>query len=253
METDSLLARRFEPSYGTATGKFAPRNSYSAIVVHTTGWGPVSKHLSNPQKFPTPLDAAVHIYKNMPYSAHYVIDQEGTIIQMCPEALASWHVGGSKAWRYQNAWLTSRYTWWRERWPELQSPVELAEGKLWTPYPKEALAGPLKYFRRLYWASRRGSVNANTIGIEVIPSNSGPRSSWSSQAWKALVGLCQDIHHRRGIPLTKHHLLSHSDACPISRTTRNGDPWDPWESQWSWPRFVVEATQRGLQMPPRLG
>jgi len=220
-------------------GKYAPRNSYSAIVLHITGYGPVGQYKSG--RYKSPMDAAVGIYQRMPYAPHYVIDQDGIIVQMCPEELATWHVGGSNGRRYTGAWAATKFKWWADKWSGLGSPRELAAGKLWQPYPPDALKGPLKYFRKLYWASRHGSVNANTIGIEVIPPSSNPKATWSLDVWRAVVQLCQDISHRRGTSLDAHHLISHSDADPISRTTRSGEPWDTWSSQFSYGRFVVQA------------
>lgn len=236
---DSRICHTIYPSYGVAKGKYVERNSYSAIVVHTTGYGPVRRHKENPQKYESPLEAALDIYRKMPYGPHYVIGQEGDVVQMCPENLAAWHVGGSKGWRYKRRWATRRYSWWLDRWRGLESPRQLAGGKLWSPYPSSSLQGASKYFRQVYWRSRHGSVNANTIGIEIVPPESNPRGEWAPPVWQALTRLCRDIHRRRGIPLERSYVLTHSDCSPIGRTTRTGEPWDTWPSQFSWGRFVV--------------
>lgn len=238
---DSILAESFVPSYGFSHNKFVDRNSYSAIVIHTTGYGPVRKHHNLPHKYGSPLGAAVSIYERMPYSPHYVLGQDGTIVQMCPEELSSWHVGSSRGWRYDTPrWATKRYQWWFNRWEGLSTPKELAGGSLWLPYPESALSGKNRYFRKIYWSSLRGSVNANTIGIEVVPPTAGPTRPWSGELWRALRLLVQDIHRRREVPLEKHYVVTHSDCCPVSRTTRKGIPWDTWSTQWSWNKFLEE-------------
>lgn len=230
---DSRVASFYVESLGVKKGKYWGRNSFSAIVIHTTGHGPVTRHLDLPHKYITSLHAALYVYSSvMVEGPHYVIDQEGVVIQLCPEELAAWHVGGSKGRHYSGAWKTNLYNWWEERWPGLESPKELADGQLWSPYPPETRKN--KLLLKAWWQSRYGSINANTIGIEVIPPSSNPHQSWNESTMLSLGKLCQDIGRRRQIPLSRSRVVSHSDCDPLSRTTHKGEPWDPWEDQWTY-------------------
>ena len=170
-----------------------------AVVVHTTGWGPNRRHLENPKKYATPLDAAIHVYTRvMEESAHIVIDQEGNAVRTNPDSLCAWHVGSknhrlynTKSWTYLRH--RPKFLWWSRRW-SWGSPRDLVEGWVWN----------------------NKSPNSNTIGIEVIPSLEGPRKPWSA---KCLAKL-EEILKQYDLPV-----LTHSDVDPISRS-KNGVEWD---------------------------
>jgi carbamoyl-phosphate synthase small subunit len=49
---------------------------------------------------------------------------------------------------------------------------------------------------------------------------------------RALTALIRDIGARHAIPVDRFHIVTHSDASPLSRST-NGAPWDPSNGQWS--------------------
>ncbi len=239
----SSLARRALPlGLGYRSGKlrechYAP----AAIVIHTTGRGPIERATAD--KFEAwrrrcdvadgdALHAAVTLYTRvMDASGHYVIGQDGTIVQLVPESHAAWHVGGAGSRPYFNApttwWHATKCGWWRERWPDCDSPRDLAGGKLWRePYTTASLAHRIKSGFAL------GTCNENTIGIEVV--GSGP---WSAEAWHALAALVVDIGQRRGLELRRDTVISHSDAHPLTRTTHGGRPWDPSDLTWSWDRM----------------
>lgn len=229
---DSSIVPVAAPGRGYKRGKYQPRRSYSAIVVHTTGRGILKKAK---RWGVSPIEAAARVYgAQMDAGAHYVIcGLTGAAIQTCPEELAAWHVGskGSKPygrpnWARSTWWKRTRgkkVEWWSNRWPGFQSPHELAYGELWAPNAKG-----------------RPSCNANTIGIEVIPNAKHPSGVWTNAAWIKLIQLCQDIRWRRSIHFRRETILSHSDAHPLARTARNR-PWDPPGEIWTYEEFAVRA------------
>ena len=241
---DSLLAD-LHPSIGYRKGKYEPRTrSPVAIVVHTTGAGPW-RRLTEPRfarwrrRNGDPRDtyeSAIRIYQSVTTAGpHYVVGQEaGQIAQLCPEDLCAWHVGGKGGSAYARPrakWLTSEARWWELHWPHLQSPRQLADGQMWTPYGAKVGA-------RVAWTQWRagGSVNANSIGIEVACPPDDPRAPWSDAAWSSLVEVIHDIAIRHAIPTTRDRIVSHSDTHPLARST-GGWPWDPSTRQWTWRRY----------------
>jgi hypothetical protein len=214
----------------------------AAIVVHTTGAGPIQR--ANEDRFEAwrikydipkgdALRCAVVLYTHiMEASGHYVVGQDGTIVQVVPESHAAWHVGGAGSRPYFADRVTAlsgeRFRWWRERWPGLTSPRQLGGGRLWEP-PYEAPG----IVHRIRSGFPIGTCNENTLAVEVV----GP-GPWSAEAWHALAALCVDIERRRGLALRRDTLISHSDAHPLSRTTPAGKPWDPMGSTWSWERIA---------------
>jgi hypothetical protein len=221
MAIESVEASEFVESLGSRTGTYKQRAKALAIVIHTTGSGPVvrwRKEQGKPGKEQaTPFLTAVHrTYRAiMAAGPHYVVGQAGECVQVCAERLAAWHVGSDDSAAYvRPQWLEARYEWWAERWPELTSPTQLADGRLW--------AG--------------GSCNINTIGIEVVPPAADVRASWSQACWTRLERLVRDIASRHGIPMRREYIVTHSDAHPVARTDNRGEPWDPGSGQWDgWP------------------
>lgn len=243
---DSALPQRYVPSLGVKKVVYAPRASVSGVVIHTTGSGPYRRWKRQGQRLKenSSFDTAVRIYtKIMKASGHYVVGQDGQIVQLVPEHLAAWHVGSRKANLYRRNWMRDKYKWWQERWPGYDSPLELADGKLWAPYPDDA---PVSW--RTRWVSRNGSCNANTIGIEVVPPDHGSRAAWSDACWTSVILLTQDICYRNRLPLERQRILSHSDVHPISRTTRSGHPWDPSLNQFSYEKFL--SARQHLNLVP---
>ncbi len=233
---DSPLAERYLPSLGVIKCVFAIRATISGIVIHTTGGGVIRRWKRQKARFRehSPFDTAVRIYTRiMKASGHYVVGQEGQIVQLVPEHLAAWHVGSRKVNHYRRNWMRPKYQWWAEKWSGYDSPLELADGKLWQPYHEDA---PVHW--RTRWRARHGSCNSNTIGIEVVPPNHDPRSAWSDACWTSLTRLILDIGYRTALPIERQRIVSHSDVHPIARTTRTGHPWDPWTKQFSFETFL---------------
>jgi hypothetical protein len=244
----SPLAKKATPlGLGYRRGKLTERYvAPSAVVIHTTGAGPGRRALDDKfavwrSRLDIPrgdaLRCAVVLYTHvMDAAGHYVVGQDGTIVQVVPESFCAWHVGGSGSRPYFNnptGWHRgSKHAWWVARWAGYESPRNLGGGHLWDP-PKASLG----LVNRVRAGLPIGSANANSIGIEVVPDARNPTAPWSAEAWDAVARLVLDVCARNEIPVKRDRVFSHSDAHPLSRTTPSGHPWDPSPAQYSWDRF----------------
>lgn len=235
MRPDSPIASEMQLGLGYRSGDLELREAPPvAVIIHTTGAGIPARFLREGQRRGdrTPFDTANRVYTRiMRSSAHYVVGQVGECTQTVPEDHVAWHVGSGKSAPYFRSswvprWRRAEYEWWRSRWRGLTSPRDLAGGDLYRATPGSS--------SRLY---RRGAVNPNTIGIEVVPPLDDVRGEWSADAWRTLVALVLDICARHGIPVERTHIITHSDAHPLART-RRGVGWDVGPGQWSWQRFA---------------
>lgn len=218
---DTPIASRFVAGLGYRRGLLAERELPPVgAVIHTTGSGPLARFIREGKRKgdATPFETAVRIYATiMNDSAAYVVGQRGECVQVVPESHVARHVGSAGAAVYARPrarWMTPAVAWWGERWPELASPHALAGGLLW----------------------RDGSCNRSTIGVEVVPPESGARGAWSPECWATLASLVLSICGRYEIPVDREHVVSHSDAHPISRSAK-GAPWDPPPAQFTWDRM----------------
>lgn len=224
-EIDTFMSgTHYAESRGYKEKKYGKRGSYAGIVVHTTSKGPLTRWNSNKKKYASPFHAALHIYCNlMTAGPHYVIGPDGELAQVCPEDLAAWHVGGAGSNEYVKAdWWKGGHEWWKERYSHLSGPSGLG---VWGPVPSDAP-------RSVKARSKYGSVNAHTIGIEVVPNIldlNGGTNSWGDACSRTLSDLVSDICFRRNIP--ESMVYSHSEVHPLSRTSKN-KPWDPSDVQW---------------------
>jgi len=219
-----------------------------AIVIHTTGGGITARYRREGAREgdATPLQTAMRVYATiMEASPHYVVGQCGSVGQVAPEDLCAWHVGGAGSAPYHRlgtswipSWQRARYEWWQRRWEGVDGPAELAGGRLWAPYVVPPTLGQ-RIRHPLSWG--RGSANARSIGIEVVPPLAAARGPWSAECWRSVATLVCDISMRRSITLERTRVITHSDAHPLSRTTPRGEPWDTVEEQWSWERFEERA------------
>ena len=234
-----MVAAEMRLGLGYRSGKLSERTAMAAaVIVHTTGAGITNRYLREGTRKgdETPFDTANRVYQRiMQASAHYVVGQLGECSQTVPESHIAWHVGsGGTAPYFRSSWVPrwqrDRYAWWGARWRGLASPLDLAGSDLYRPMPDAS--------SRAY---RRGAVNPNTIGIEVVPPLADPQSEWSDACWETLTALVIDICARNAIPVQRTHVLTHSDAHPLSRTTRKGAPWDPGPMQWTWRKFASHA------------
>lgn len=269
---DSKVVIRVEPSIGFRKGLYLPRDTgdIAAAVVHTTGLGPVKRVVDASYrkwrgkngidaataggKDRAAFKAALWIYgKAYKPGPHYVIGQElGLVAQVCPEDRAAWHVGAKGARLYATRpdawWRSGKYGWWKNAFPDLESPRDLAGGKLWAPYTAPAGFDPRRWRAKLLASYARGSVNASTIGLEVVPRVDDPRGPWSDDAWRNLSELLLDITGRHEIPRDREHVISHSIAHPASRTTPSGFPWDTNSMQFTYE--LLEARESRFTRTP---
>lgn len=223
-EPQSVVATEFVESRGSSGGYYKVREEVNAIIIHTTGYGPIRRWLAEQGRprfaQPSPFETAVHrTYRRiMRPGPHYVVGQKGECIQICKEQRAAWHVRTKGFQEYRDEdWAEAAYEWWEERWTDFDSPLQLAGGKLWAD----------------------GSCNANTLGIEVVPPLEEYRGPWSEECWNTLTALVRDLCVRHQIPIKPDYVLTHSDAHPTTRTHR-GVPWDPGPQQWAGPSVVAE-------------
>jgi len=87
------------------------------------------------------------------------------------------------------------------------------------------------------WA--KGSCNANVYGVEVVPPLiPGP---WSKAATDRVLDLLGYLTDTFSIPFEEDRIITHSDAHPISRTTRRDKPWDPPQALTLWKDLQLAA------------
>lgn len=197
-------------------GRLRPRrHEPRGICVHTTGAGPWTRWQKRPDRFESPYEAARYVYERISkYSGHYLIDGDsGSVCKLVDPMTVAWHVGSKGRWRYSlPGWASEKgLGWWFTRFRGCKSPRDLLDGALW----------------------REGSANQLLIGIEVAPPREGPRAEWSPEAWRSLRLMVEHLGKRFGIPADRYHVLTHSDAHPLARTTKSGAPWDPSPRQWT--------------------
>lgn len=200
------------PSLGERKGLYRERDLILGACVHSTGSGVISRWRREAEKYPrhTPLDTTVRIYTQiLEVAPHYVVGQCGRVVQVTDEALAAWHVGSKGAQVYRRPSYKAPL-YWRKRWPQYESPVELLGGKLWST----------------------GRANDVLLGVEVVPPVENPQGGWSEECLFSLRELLLDKCGEHGFPCHEEYLIGHYDARPEARE-RNGVPWDPWEVQWS--------------------
>ncbi len=179
------------------------------LLVHTTGRGILKRAR---QLGISPLEAAMEFYttRGNPF-AHYILDQDGTLIQIADEREQAWHAGIPAAQR--RLYLSGRWEKmvskralerWLERWNlgyYKQSPSHL--------YPTK-------------------SPNQCYVGIELIPDK---RATFSDKQYASLSLLINDFWDRHNLPplgcrLPEPRCLGHEDAEPLERFTRQGG-YDP--------------------------
>jgi hypothetical protein len=197
-------------------GKLRPkgwRGKVFGVVVHTTGSGLVRKAKAES----VPLMAmAQRIYHRM-RGCHYVIDYDGTIVQMANEDVEAWGVGVSepknKAYKGQVESVKGRYSgdWkkdlpkglgsrWQRRWPGYANPLHLLPGTK--------------------------TANSCFVHIELPPLNP---SSFTDHQYASVARLVMDIADRNGWKgrwWRTPRLLGHEDLTPITRSNARG-AWDP--------------------------
>jgi hypothetical protein len=210
--------------------KLKPRDMalLAGTVVHTTGSGIVVKAL---KRGDDPLDYAEAYYaRASSYASNYLAGHDfgraDVIVGTVPENLVAYHTSlprTSLRWntykRGRGVWprftiatkadgtkymkdhgkLLSRYADWLERWPDLDSPLDL-------------ISAP------------GTSINRQFLGVDMLAPEPGEQHTELQVRWVAsLIG---EIHERHGLPVTRRTVLRHADLDPFSRTSKRGG-WDP--------------------------
>lgn len=196
------------------------RHELVCHILHTTG--------------DTDLEDIINWYQNgkKGIGPHYLISYDGTIYQFVDETECAYHAGyggegdddQTKLYAQgKNTWLKrinadpwrldkpfSGYTTWTNRWPSLESPLDLVTGY----HP-----------------------NDTSIGVELQePKHHQPDKFYDAQ-YEALIGLLRDSAGRNGLILDREHLLGHYDVNPIARSNSRGDR-DPGEN-FRWDRLLA--------------
>lgn len=214
------------PGLGLRQGKLARREpeAIRSIIVHHTGIGILGRFARDKQRFGwhDPIQAATHVYTRiMSASGHYVIGHHGELVQYVPECWSAWHAGYGSQRRRSNlsAWFdrikysrkdktdkpiwlcNDRFAWWDLRW-----------------YQRRGIPSPVRWYPTL-------DVNGSSIGIELL--STPGRDLFPDEQISTLRKLVYRIGLIYSIPIDEDHILTHSDVCPLARTTPDGIPWDP--------------------------
>lgn len=176
------------------------------VCVHTTGSGVPTraKRLGC-----EPIVIAIDVYSAPgAHFPHYVIDGQGTIVQIAGEEELAPHCGIAPTERSQyksGAWtrVLSPYALmrWRNRWPGVQSPLGL--------FPT-------------------ASANESYLGVELVPSLflTANKTLFTNAQYASLRALLDDVQKRCHLDLVGSRLVGHEDVNPLTRCDRNGG-WDP--------------------------
>lgn len=224
----------------------ARRKPVVAVVMHTTGSGIIGKAL---KANADPLDYAAEYYaRPQSYASHYLIGYDGTIVGTVPENLVAYHAGVSKGrrklyakgldhWRrfvakgrdlVDTGKVLSRYDDWRDRWPELASPLELIDGP---------------------------SSNGVTIGVDLLAPLPGEKHPTTQIMWARALVIDLVDRYKLGtvtgsttdeLEIPKRAILRHADVDPLTRSSKRGG-WDP-------PAYAFRAlcSQLGVESWPEL-
>ena len=144
---------------------------------------------------------------------HFAVAPDGEIYHLVDISRIAYHVAVSDEQRsaYAGDWAKSPPAWWRERWPTVRSPLDLATGL---------------------------APNGTSIGVELI----GHGGKHTEAQYVTLVRLLLDLRRDGGPLISRETLLSHSDVNPLARSNSRG-PTDPG------PAFDWARVRRDLGIP----
>jgi N-acetyl-anhydromuramyl-L-alanine amidase AmpD len=200
------------------------------VMFHTTGRGVLDRAK---EWGLSPLKAAEQIYTRKGASfAHYILGQDGTLLQVADELEHAAHTGIPRAQREQymsGAWTqavkATTLQKWQKRWPGFKSPSHL--------YPTT-------------------SPNSCYIGVEFIPDNN---AEFSAAQYAASAALVVDIATRHKFlaemrnklleNLASPRLVGHEDIEPLERWNKMGG-WDPGALRDA-PKFVWANVTRRIK------
>ena len=207
----------FRPAYALSRKLLKPRKANPlCVVIHTTGPGPWRRWKAAGTG--EPFDQAVRVYTEIyRYCPHVVISgEDGRVIRVVPDSFAAMHVvsAGHHSYRSNPRAVPA---WWKNTFPGLKSPLDLAGGGLWS----------------------LRSVNTVSLAIEVSPPKGGAAAPWSDATYSSLASTVSCWANEYSIPVLQEYIITHSEAHPLSRTTKSGKPWDPSPAQFDKARLLA--------------
>lgn len=197
------------------------------FLLHTTGGGVTDQAKRERRK---PIDVAIEIYiksqngsNGYPWGGPaYCIDFDGTIYQIAPDEIMTYHAGSS---RHDAQGRTNRDRYIDGSW---KTTVPKAAVNAWCAKWQGA-AHPYSLF-----PSR--SPNVDFVGCEMIPIGDGfggtpmgPGLRFTDAQHRAAIALAIDVGTRHSFPAgwaMSSRLLGHEDVDPIERSDAGGG-WDP--------------------------
>lgn len=195
------------------------------LLVHTSGRGIVER--AEKRRLP-PMVLALEWYRRKS-GVHYVIDYDGTIFQMLEDDRRGAHVGISlleRASYLSGRWIISKkiarksVLFWKNRWPEHESPQHL--------YPT-------------------ASPNDCYVGVEMIPLPERRENGlwFTDEQHEAVRSLALDLVVRHDWPLgwmETPRLVGHEDIDAFARWDGEGG-WDPGamrlKPRFDWKRILA--------------
>lgn len=184
------------------------------LCVHTSGRGVLD--LAK-RKGLSPIEAALAYYQSAEFSAHYVIDYDGTVYQLTADDRRVSHIGLTPE---------NRLLYLSGKWKDRVSQVGLAAWiDRWGKTMNPAGLYPSRY------------PNTDYVGAECIPK---PDASYTRHQHESVAHLGGDLMLRHGWPSnwsSTSRLVGHEDLSPLTRWDRSGG-WDPGarrpSPRWRW-------------------
>lgn len=188
------------------------------VGLHTTGGGVPEKAA---KAGISPLEYAIGYYTNPKnYFAHYVVDTDGTRVQIANEREAAQHIGRFP--NYPNKNPDRREQYMDGSWVKLAPPVVV---QAWLDQWGHKYKHPYQLFPGPY-------PNQAYVGIEMIPIWPTPpkgRLRFTPVQHQSVAELCADIGKRNKFPhdwWNMSRLAGHEDISPLDRFDKGG-MWDP--------------------------
>lgn len=158
---------------------------------------------------------AINYYRTNQHgiTPHFAIVPDGEIYHLVDTDKVAYHVAVSAEQQraYADGWIDGAPSWWRDRWPALRSPLDLATGR---------------------------AANGSSIGVELV----GHGGKHTEAQYVSLARLLLELRNGGGPPLSRRTLLGHSDVNPLARSDSRG-PTDPG------PAFDWGRVRRDLSIP----
>lgn len=204
--------------------KLRTQANMNSCIIHTTGYGEGLKRLDDAFKNDLlRIDEAYakRLANILTYKAHFFIGRTGYTAQMAPLKYMTWHSAGSYISYYkQPEWsktksvakggrkVTVNVSWWPDRFPGLQSPLDL-----------DAFKG--------------GNINKNTWALDILAPPPGGKYTDVQHIMAARI--CHYVHTSFNLPLDTLHIMGHEDINPLDRSNARGG-WDV-GPEWDWEFF----------------